>query len=131
MAPLFSLGGDMRKLITHDAFMAFRVLNEIGVKEEMAAMANALRERGKTKFDQKAQEEIGIELIMGLLGKAGSEGAEKAVYAFLSGPMEIPAEDLRNMDLLEFMGKLKEFVTFMNLEEWRVFFQSVGKILGK
>ena len=73
----------MRKLITHDAFMAFRVLNEIGVKEEMAAMANALRERGKTKFDQKAQ--VAVHDDARAIAGAYDNTAETDFFAFHTG----------------------------------------------
>lgn len=115
----------MRKLITHDAFMAFRVLHEVGIKDELVSMANAIRNRGET---EKSQEEIGLELIMGVLANAGTERAERAVYAFLEGPLEIPGVELEQMDLLEFMGLIRDFVGSMDLEEWRDFFHYVVKI---
>ena len=117
----------MRRLITHDAFMAFRVVKEIGVEDKLIALANNIRD---TK-EKKSQEEIGLEFIMGLLANAGSEKAEKAVYACLAGPMEIPEDELRNMDLILFMDKIKEFIAFIDTEEWRGFFHSLWKILAK
>lgn len=115
----------MRKLITHDAFLACRVIHEIGVKDELVSMANAIRNRGES---EKSQEEIGLELIMGVLANAGTERAEMAVYTFLEGPLEIPAAELKQMDLLKFMSTIKEYIGFIDLEEWRDFFHYVGKI---
>ena len=117
----------MRKLITHDAFMAFRVIKEVGVEEKLIALANNIR----GSKEKKTQEEIGLEFIMGILAGAGTEKAEKAVYACLAGPLEIPEDDLRNMDLMAFLEKVKEFIAFIGIEEWRDFFRSLGKILGK
>lgn len=115
----------MRKLVSHDAFLACRIIREIGVKDELVAMAYAIKNRGKS---EKSQEEIGIELIMGVLANASTEKAEQAVYAFLEGPLEIPAEEIKQMELLKLLTTIKEYIGFIDLEEWRDFFHFVGKI---
>lgn len=120
----------MRKLITHDAFLAFRVLKEIDIKQELIRMAEVVKSRNEEDTD-KLQTEVGMELIMGILANAGTESAERAVYAFLAGPMEIPAGELAQMDLLEFMGEVKKLIEFIDKDEWRDFFTPLVKTLLK
>lgn len=122
----------MRKLITHDAFLAFRVLKEIDIKQELIRMAEVVRSRTTDDEDtEKIQQEVGMELIMGVLANAGTESAERAVYAFLAGPMEIPAGELAQMDLLEFMNEVKKLIEFIDKDEWRDFFTPLVKTLLK
>lgn len=118
----------MRKLITHDAFLAFRVLKEIDIKQELIRMAEAVRNKDE-EDTEKLKTEVGMELIMGVLANAGTESAERAVYAFLAGPMEIPAGELAQMDLLEFMGEIKKLIEFIDKDEWRDFFTPLVKTL--
>ena len=118
----------MRKLITHDAFLAFRVLKEIDIKQELIRMADAVRNKDE-EDTEKLKTEVGMELIMGILANAGTESAERAVYAFLAGPMEIPAGELAQMDLLEFMGEIKKLIEFIDKDEWRDFFTPLVKTL--
>lgn len=118
----------MRKLITHDAFLAFRVLKEIDIKQELIRMAEAVRNKDE-EDTEKLKTEVGMELIMGILANAGTESAERAVYAFLAGPMEIPAGELSQMDLLEFMGEIKKLIEFIDKDEWRDFFTPLVKTL--
>lgn len=112
----------MRNLKSTDLFAALRVVKEIGIKEEMKEFAQALQ---KGSINAKTQREIGVELILGILGNAGSPSAEMAVFRFLSGPMEIPVEDLREMDLLEFGEKVSEFAGSIDIEAWKAFFTSL------
>jgi hypothetical protein len=119
----------MRKLIAHDVFLAFRLLKEVGIKEEMVGMVEKIR-NGDLE-DKKTQAEVGAELIFGVLAKAGTEASEDAFFAFLEGPLEMPAEELKNMDLFELSGLISEFIQSMNLEEWKAFFQPLVKILAK
>lgn len=116
----------MRQLKSTDLFRGLRVCKEIGIKEEMKEFAQAFSDG---RISAKNQREVGVELIFGILGNAGSEGAEKAVFEFLSAPMEIPVEELREMDLIDFAEKVKELIAFVDIEAWRSFFSSLGEIL--
>lgn len=112
----------MRQLKSTDIFAALRVVKEIGIKEEMKEFAQALQ---KGSVSEKTQREIGAELIFGILGNAGSPSAENAVFRFLSGPMEISVEELRDMDALDFAKQIGEFVTSIDIEAWKAFFTSL------
>lgn len=118
----------MRKLKSTDLFAALRVVKEIGIKDEMKQFAQAVAEGRMTA---KTQREMGAELIFGLLANCGSEGAEKAFFEFLSGPMEIPTAELRDMDLDVFAEKVKEFISSVDMEHWKGFFSSLVELLKR
>ncbi len=112
----------MRKLKSTDIFAALRVVKEVGIQEEMRKFAKNIQTNG---MSESSQRELGIELIAGILGNAGSEKAEDAIYKFLSAPMEIPVAELKDMDALAFMEKVKEFVFSIEIEAWKSFFTSL------
>lgn len=118
----------MRALKSTDLFAALRVVKEIGVKDELKQFATALSDG---RVSAKTQREIGAELIFGLLANCGTEGAEKAFFAFLSGPLEIPVQELREMDLDVFADKVKEFVASVDVEHWKAFFGSLADLMKK
>lgn len=118
----------MRQLKSTDLFAALRVVKEIGVKEEMKQFAQAVAEG---RMSAKTQREMGAELIFGLLANCGSEGAEKAFFSFLSGPLEKPVDELRDMDLDVFADTIKEFIASVDLERWRGFFSSLADLIKK
>ena len=118
----------MRQFKSTDLFAALRVTKEIGVKQELKDFANAL---ANGKISAKTQREMGAELIFGLLGNCGSEGAEKAFVDFLAGPLEMTADELREMDLLVFMEKIKDFVEFIDMEAWKSFFTSLVDLIKR
>ena len=112
----------MRQLKSTDIFAALRVVKEIGIKEEMKDLAQAIQ---KGPVSEQKQREMGVELIMGILGNAGSQQAENAVFRFLSGPTEISVEELRDMDALDFVKKIGDLATSIDIEAWKAFFTSL------
>lgn len=115
----------MRKLKTADLFAAFRVIKAIGAKEEMRKFAEDTLKVGKT------QAEVGLELILELIANCGNANAEKAIYEFLSAPLETSADELKEMDLIDFGNLIKEYIKFVDSEEWRAFFTSLGELMTK
>lgn len=118
----------MRALKSTDLFAALRVVKAVNVKEEMKSLAQTISEG---RLNEKTQREIGSELIFALLANCGTEQAEKAFFAFLSGPMEIPVAELRDMDLDVFADKVKEFIASVDLEHWKAFFASLADLMKK
>lgn len=115
----------MRSLKTCDLFAALRVVKEVGIKDEMKRLALAVQ---GDKVSKMTQTEAGLELIMGVLANCGTESAEKAFYDFLSGVMEIPQEELKNMDLEVFSKKVIELVETIDLDHWKGFFLSLVRL---
>ena len=118
----------MRALKSTDLFAALRVVKEIGVKDEMKQFAATVADG---RMSEKTQRELGAELIFGLLANCGTEAAEKAFFAFLSGPLEVPVQELRDMDLDIFADMIKDFVASVDIEHWRSFFTSLAGLIRK
>lgn len=122
----------MRKLVSKDLFAALRVVKEVGVKDQLKEMADVITQAKESGEDlEKKQRELGVELILGVLANCGTERAERAFFAFLEGPLEIPAEELREMDLLEFGELIKTFIESIDGEAWRSFFDSLSDLIRK
>ena len=122
----------MRKLVSKDLFAALRVVKEVGVKDQLKEMADVITQAKESGEDlEKKQRELGVELILGVLANCGTERAERAFFAFLSGPLEIPEEELREMDLLEFGELVKTFIDSIDREAWRSFFDSLSDLIRK
>ena len=117
----------MRNLNGHDVFMALRLLQKIGVKDELIELANYINNvaNGKAAVTTKNQQEIGARLVFGLLANCGDESAERAFFAFLSGPLEVDADDLAQKDVLELCESVAEYIGTIDKDRWRGFFHSL------
>ena len=118
----------MRTLKSTDLFAGLRVVKAIGVKEEMKEFAQALADGAVTA---KTQREMGVELMLGILANCGDKAAETAFYEFLSAPMEIPVEELQEMDLIKFAEAIKDLVEYIDMEAWKAFFTSLADLMKK
>lgn len=117
----------MRNLTGRDVFMALKLLQKIGVKDELIELANYINNvsAGNEAVTAEKQQKIGIKLIFGLLSNCGDIAAEKAFFAFLAGPLEIPAEELEDMDVLDLGDMLTEYIEKIDKERWKSFFHSL------
>lgn len=107
----------MRGLQTHDVFVALRLVNTTGLRDEFKKMANQVA-NGK-KLNER---EVGIDFILNVLGACGNEATESLVYDFLSGIMEIPAPEIKTMDPMKLVENLKMLKEYISVEEWKSFF---------
>ena len=114
----------MRNLQTHDLFAACRILNAIGVREEIREVAKEAAE-SKTK---KVQFDMGFDLMFGILEKATQEKAETEIYKFIANLFECDAEEVRVMDPIEMLEKLEAVA---DLEKWKNFFKRVATLMKK
>lgn len=111
----------MRNLETQDIFAAVRLLNKIGVREEIREVAKQAEEN-KTKtirFD------MGFDLMMGIIEKASSENSEKEIYKFIANLFECEWEEVRKMKPVTLFKNLEEVANF---EEWKDFFGYVKRL---
>ena len=111
----------MRSLETSDIFAAVRLLNKIGVREEIREVAKQAEENktNKVRFD------MGFDLIFGIIEKATSENSEKEIYKFIANLFECEWEEVRKMNPITLMKKLEEVA---NIEEWKSFFGYVKRL---
>lgn len=122
----------MRTLKSKDLFAALRVVKEIDVKEEILRISSLMTDRSIDEADlDELKKEIGLELMLGILGNCGTEKAEKAVFDFLAGPLEKTELDLREMDLLELMEMIKKMIEMNDGEKWKAFFTSLSALIRK
>lgn len=115
----------MRALQTHDIFKAMGVIKHLGVQDEIKKIALDM-EKNKKKADQR---EVGIELIMRVIGNASDPKAEQSLYEFLAGPLEINPEDISTMDPVALVEKIKELSNYVDAESWKSFFKSVASLM--
>lgn len=117
----------MRKLNGHDVFMALRVMKKIEIKEELVELAKAINDKGSNL----TQTTLGAKLILSVLANCGDEAAEKAFFEFLAGPLETTSETLAEMELAELFAQVEELIQSIDVEEWKAFFTSLGKMLRR
>lgn len=116
----------MRNLQTHDVFVALKIANSAGIREEVQKMALMVSE-GKVLNER----EIGIDFIMTVLSNCAEESTERLIYEFLGGILEIPPAEIKTMNPLELIEKIKSLKEVISIEEWKAFFQSLSQVLLK
>lgn len=114
----------MRNLQTSDLFAACRILNAIGVREEIREVAKEAAEN-KTK---KVQFDMGFDLMFGILEKATQEKAETEIYKFIANLFECEWTEVRDMDPIEMFEKLEAVA---DLEKWKNFFKRAATLMKK
>lgn len=114
----------MRKLRVGDAFAGARLIKAAGVKEEITNIIMLVKSGAQVKA-----EEVGIDLILSVMDGLADTGAEKKMYEFFAGPMEMTAEEINNLEIMEFIEKIKEFIKEQDMDGWKTFFQSVLKLM--
>ncbi len=107
----------MRELQTSDIFAFVRLINKIGIKDELKEKAIA---------PNTDIESLGYDLIFMVIEKASDEKAEKEIYSFFAPIFGNTEEELRTMDAIEFLEKVTQVAS---LERWKSFFTSVAKLM--
>ena len=110
----------MRKLQSTDIFAFCRIINAVGIKEEIKAIAmkaNSLKDINK--------EEAGFDLLFSLFEKASGEKAEEELFKFFANIFEEDVEIVKKMDPVEFIDKLMEAA---DIEKWKLFFSRVAAL---
>lgn len=113
-----------RKLEFGDVFEGARLVEKIGIREEVAEVAKRAEE-SKTK---KVQIDMGFDLFFGIMSKAITHDAEQEIYKFLSPIFEKTPEEVKKMNPLAVYNTLKDVA---DLEEWANFFKSVVRAIPK
>lgn len=114
----------MRKLQTHDVFMALKVINAAQIKDEVKRIA--LLVQSKKKLDVQ---DVGLEFILGCMEKMSGTKAEKAFYDLLAGPLELEASEIETMDPLELIEKIKDLKEVIDMDGLKAFFKSVSALM--
>lgn len=113
----------MRKLVSKDIFTAMKVINTIGAEEAIKALGGMLDDK------KLSQEEFGTRVILYVMN-LGEPKAMAAVYEFLSGPLEMTVPELEQMEAVEFLEKVAEFVKSVDVDRWKDFFHSLAGLMN-
>lgn len=91
----------MRKLETSDVFAACRLVKKLGLKEKFKAIAEEAN-NSQDVFDK------GYDLVWDLFDTATEQKAEKDIYIFLAGPLEMTPEEVSHLHLDLLMDSLQQ-----------------------
>lgn len=111
----------MRNLQTQDVFAFVRLIDEVGIKDELKALIMS-----KDKMTDLTQESFGYDLIFTMISGASKKKAEEALYEFFANILECDKEDVRTMEPTEFIEKA---IQVADVEKWKRFFESVAKLM--
>ena len=107
----------MRKLKTSDVLAFCRCLKKLGVKEKIQNIAKEA-DSAKDVWDK------GFDMMWSIFDLATETEGENALYDFLSGPFEMSAQDVADLDIDAFFDNLKQLAAENNLT---VFFKSAAR----
>lgn len=90
----------MRKINTSDVFSAARAIKAAGLREELRPIVKDAAENGLSV------EEIGIDGLLTAVEAMTAQKAEMAIYEVLSGPLEMPPEQIAKLPIEELLDNL-------------------------
>lgn len=122
--PLFYMEDSMkivRKLNASDIMACMRLLNQIGIKEDIKALA-------KESANVKDVWDKGFDAIFQIYEKAVSEENEQYTFGFISRFFDCDWKEIAAMDPVELLEQIKEIA---EAEKWKSFFKSVSALMTK
>lgn len=111
----------MRNLQTKDIFAFVRLIDEVGIKEELKTLILS-----KDNLKDLTQESFGYDMIFTLISGASKKKAEEALYEFFGGLFEIDKDKVGELEPTDFFQKVIEVA---DVEKWKSFFSSVAKLM--
>lgn len=111
----------MRSLQTQDVFAFVRLIDEVGIKDELKELILS-----KDSIKDITQESFGYDLLFTLVSGASKKKAEEMLYEFFANILEVDKETIRTMDPTEFLEKA---IKAADPEKWKNFFGSVAKLM--
>ena len=116
----------MRKISIAETLKTVNFITSNGMTEEVQLMAE-LAKSGK-KINVR---DVGIQFIIGCISKLTSDKAIDRLFEILSGPFEMDAQELQNMETEKFMDLFLQFLDTIDAENIKGFFKSVAVSLEK
>ncbi len=111
----------MRQIQATDIFALARVLNAIGIKEEVkkvAMQANSIQDLSES--------DIGFDFIFSIFEKATQKKAEKELFEFFANIFEEDVETVKKLDPVDFIDRILEAA---DVEKWKAFFSRAVKLM--
>ena len=106
----------MRRLTLDDTFNAAELIEIFQLPEVYAKLVKA---------DRSDPAGFATMAMIVFMKQAGTDENRKKIYEFLSGPFEKPAEEIRQMPLVEVAKGICEVA---DVEDWKAFLSSVRSI---
>lgn len=107
-----------KTLKTKHLFSLVRLVKELNLRE--------IIKNTTSKIDKnQVQKDIGIDLLLDVMGECSDKNSEKKVYNFLAEILEREAEEVENMDLIELSNELRDIADF---NKWKDFFSQASKL---
>lgn len=100
----------MTNLKTTDVFKAFRLVKASNLRAELIPVIQKAAEAEKFSI-----EELGIDFFLTIFEALSERGAESSFYDLLSGPFEMDAEEIANLDADKFVEMLGELGKVSNI----------------
>lgn len=116
----------MRGLQTTDIFTAARIVKSAQIADEVKVIAAAMDEKKEV-----SALDFGVQFIVAVFEKLVGTESEKAIYKFLSGPLEIPEKEIATMEPMDLIDKIMELKEVIDVERWKSFFVQLSKFLPK
>lgn len=113
----------MRQLKTTDIFAFCRLVNAIGIKEEIRKI---VMEADSLHDIHSNAEQVGFDLMFGIFEKAIQKKSEEKLFEFFSGLFEMETEAVKNMDPVDFIEGIMQIA---NMEKWRAFFSRAAALM--
>lgn len=111
----------MRNLQTQDIFAFVRLIDEVGIKDELKTLIMS-----KDTIADITSESFGYDMVFTLVSGASKKKAEEALYEFFANIMECSPDEIRTMEPTEFIEKA---IKVADVEKWKSFFGSVAKLM--
>lgn len=111
----------MRNLQTQDIFAFVRLIDEVGIKDELKTLIMS-----KDTIADITSESFGYDMVFTLVSGASKKKAEEALYEFFANIMECSPDEIRTMEPIEFIEKA---IKVADVEKWKSFFGSVAKLM--
>lgn len=109
----------MRKLKTSDIPAACRCLKKLGLKEKVQEIA-------KNSNTAKDAWQKGFDLLWNVFDLATEAQGERHLYEFLSGPFEMTADEVADLEIKALFDNLKQMAEENDLAG---FFKSAGALM--
>lgn len=93
----------MRKLNTADVFAFCRVIKKSGMREDLKRIISRISATDDV-------ESIGMDGMFAIVESLAENGAESAIYEFLSAPLEVTPSEVASMDMRDFFDAIKKIV---------------------
>ncbi len=108
----------MRKLETRDIFSFIRLIKEVNLKEEFKKIASM--------STNATAEEVGFDMLFIIFDKLAEENSEQKLYEFLSGPFEMEAEEVAQLELFDLLEGLQACADW---SKWKAFLKSASRLI--